>query len=125
MNWRDIVIGLLVFFALVQWGNHRLLEARFEHYLQSHHLKDARDLCTKVARSEFEAASHKPEDWHFVRVSFGIGPDSWPWEYFKWGQFWELHNASATLIYVVEDRTAGLSLACDYSPIGAGSARIR
>jgi hypothetical protein len=134
MSKQDIAIGVLAVLLFVQWGERRMLESRFEDYLSGLHWPEANAECTKVARAEYGAkidiGEHRltGNHWHPLGLGFGASPHGWPWRYLRWGQSWDIENASLSLRYSFHeprsDGRAPQAYICEYTPIGGGGAKV-
>lgn len=125
MNRETIFIGLLAILLLIEWGERSVLQARFENYLQELHWPAAHAECAKIARNEYGAkiVMDKFHYWNFIELRFGTAPSAWPRRYVRWGDHWDIRNASMSLVY--EFGECPHSYVCNYRPAGGGGARVQ
>ncbi len=97
----QILLGILAVWVFIDWGERRLLEAKFERFITLSQLSDARKACTLQFAKEHEEALDESK-WSFRHMKWGIAPASWPFNYFKFGDNWEVHNASMEMVFSYE-----------------------
>jgi hypothetical protein len=106
------VLGLLVIWFFIEWGERRLLEARFESYARVAQLTEARRECTAQFLKE-HYTNIDENKWTFRQIRWGTAPANWPFHYFKFGEFWNSYNASFTMVLSYEIGSDSRHI-CDY-----------